>query len=153
MWCSRAVKQHVLSFLARLRTPSSLNDTCSRLCIRLVASSPALLLASVLPSTTSVETGVSLFGCFSGTMTLSDSRFASASILRVLSFIDTSLLSFAVDQGACRVSRFPCSEFPHMLPFFDSAAVSHSSPFRDGRYCFPLRSIGSPAIRGVFGAR
>ena len=143
MWCSSDVKQHVLSFLARLRTPSSPNDTLARLCIRLVASSPAFLLASVPPSISSAGTGVPLFGDFFGTTTLSDSRFASASILRVLSFIDASFPFFAVDAGAYRVSRFPCSELPHMLPFFDSAAVFHPSPFRYGRFCFPLRCTGS----------
>ncbi|MEI8102469.1 MAG: hypothetical protein WCG61_02965, partial [Chlorobium sp.] len=55
-------------------------------------------------------------------------RLALASILRVLSFIDTSLLSIAFGEGAYRVSRFPCSELPHMLLVFDSAVANHSLP-------------------------
>jgi len=128
MWCSNAVKQHVLSILARVRTPSSPNDNSFRLCIRLVASSPAFLLADVLPSISSAKAGASLFGDFSGTTTPSDSRFASASILRVLSFTDTTLLPFAFGEGACRVSRFPCRKLPHMQLASDSAVANHTLP-------------------------
>jgi len=123
--------------------PSSPNDTICRLCIRVVASSQAFLLAGVLPSTTSVETGVPLFGCFSGTTTPSDSRFVSVSIRRVLSFTDTSLRPFAFGEGTYRVSRFPRNELPHMLWYFDSAVACHTSPYWYDRCCFPFRSTRS----------
>jgi len=43
--------------LAPLRKPSSPNDNVFRLCIRLVAASPAFLLADVLPFISSAEAG------------------------------------------------------------------------------------------------
>jgi hypothetical protein len=83
--------------------------------------------------------GFALFGCFSGTMPPSDSRFVSASILRVLSFIDAALLPFASGQGSCRVSRFPRKELPHMPGFSDSAEPFVPRLDRYVRCCFPLR--------------
>jgi hypothetical protein len=62
---------------ALLRTLSSLLYIGLRFCARPMAFSSVFLSASGLPSTSSAATGVALFGCFSGTITLSDSRFAS----------------------------------------------------------------------------
>ena len=94
----------LISF-ARLRTPSSPDDTTFRLGARVAVFSPAFLLARALPSATSAEAGASLFGGFSGTTTLSDSRFVSASILRVLSFIDATLLPLARELAGSPDSR------------------------------------------------
>ena len=85
----------------------------TRVCARTTADTRTFLSANALPSTASAGSGNPLFGDFSGTMALSDSRTACALICRDFSFTNTALSPVAAGAGAVRVSRFPCAEFPY----------------------------------------
>ena len=110
------------SDLAALRTFCFQNDALSRPCVRHAAVCRSFPLVSPLSSTASA-TGIppALFGCFPGTMGLSDCPETFMSGFRHSAFPDRPILSSLM--GVSGLSRFPRKEFPRMLRVSDCAVL------------------------------
>ncbi len=98
---------------AASRTPSRPIDTRPRLCVRCVGASPAVPLATPLPSTTSAGDSPS-FGRFPGTAGLSD--FSSASMVGLRQCLPHPTRS---PPDTDEISQVLCKRLPGMLRVFD----------------------------------
>ena len=84
MWCSSAVNRTLLLLRAAWRTASSPFDALSRPSVRAAVVLPPFPSGKVFPSTASAEGAPSLFGCFIGTIPLSDFSSAFMLVVRLL---------------------------------------------------------------------
>ncbi len=144
-----------LSLRAAWRTRLNPLHTVSRLCVRPALGCAAFSLANRLPSTASASACprgglLELFGCFIGTIPLSDSSPACLWGVR-LSPSPTGLPLLPTD--ADEVSRFSCRKFPGVLGVYDRAGPGADSRWRLRRCGLPHQSMASAPETSSFTAR
>src|SRR5215467_5392986 len=131
MSCSSAVNRTLLLCRAARRTAASPLDAVSRRSVRAAVVSPPFPSGEVLPSTASAEGRPSLFGCFIGPITSSDSHPRSCSSFGCCLHEPVRRASPDTDE----ISQFPYKGRLHVHGVSDSARLLVRKPFARGGCC------------------
>ena len=117
-----------------------------RLCVRGMLRSGVFPLASPLPSTDSLASGLASFVGFSGTMGLSDLPVPVHHRLASLDFPMRSVFPSPTDRHG--ISRLPLKVLARMLRVLDRAGSKDVSRLRRLQFCLPLSSTASAPRSG-----